>query len=217
MSTTLTNLQTSLSLRLGEDSIPTGNEYTRRTQFFNEGGRSVVRKHFWWFTEGSDTFDSIADSTTYTQAQGFPSDLRGSSVLELRFNGTLYTPATQSEVLQMTSSTYSGLANKYFIFNKILNISPSYGTTAADAVAIKYYKVWTALTTGTDVCIIPDDFSDILVAFALARVHTISGKRGSAADAFDEFNEIYKEMSVEQNNYLFSLKSDESSAEALYE
>lgn len=204
-------------MRLGEDSVPSGNEYTRRTQFFNEAGKSIVRKHYWWFTEESTTFDTIADSTTYTQAQGFPSDLRGSSILELRFAGTLYTPALQSEVLQMTSSTYSGLSRKYFVFDKILNISPSYGTTTVDAVAIKYYRVWTELTTGTDVTIIPDDFSDILVAFALARVHAISGKRGSAADAFDEFNEIYKEMSMEQNNYLFALKSSESSEVALYE
>lgn len=103
------------------------------------------------------------------------------------------------------------------MFNNTLYPVPVFGDSTTDAVAIKYYKVWTELTTGSDVCIIPDDFSDILVAFALARVHTISGKRGSAADAFDEFNEIFKEMSMEQNNYLFALKSDESGEVALYE
>jgi hypothetical protein len=217
MATTLTNLQKSISLRLGEDSVPTGNEYDRRTQFLNEAGKSIVRKHYWWWTETSTTFDSIADSATYTVAQGFPSNIRGASILELRFDGTLYTPALQSEVLQMTSSTYSGLSQKYFVFNKVLNISPSYGTTTVNGVAIKFYKVWTALTTGADECDVPDDFADILVAFALGRIQKISGKRGSSADAYDEFNEIYKEMSIEQNNYLFSLKSDELSELALYE
>lgn len=204
-------------MRLGEDSVPSGNEYDRRTQFFNEGGKSIVRKHYWWWTEASDAFDSIADSTTYTVAQGFPSNIRGSSILELRFAGNPYTPALQSDAMSMTSSTYTGLAQKYFVFNKVLYISPSYGVTTTDAVAIKFYKVWTMLTTGSDVCDIPDDFADILVAFCLARVHTISGKRGSAADAYDEFNEIYKEMSIEQNNYLFALKSDESSEVALFD
>lgn len=217
MSTTLGSLLTSISLRLGEDSEPIGNEKTRRIQFINEAGKSLVRKHYWWFTEESTTFDSIADSTTYTQAQGFPSDLRGSSILELRINGTIYNPALQSEVFSMTNSTYSGLANKFFVFNKILNISPSYGTSTTDAIAIKYYKVWTALSADADVCIIPDDFADILVAFALGRIFTISGKRGSAADVYDEFNEIYKDMSSEQNNYLFALKSDEQSLDALYD
>jgi len=204
-------------MRLGEDSVPSGNEYSRRTQFINEGGKSIVRKHYWWWTEADDSFDSIAGNTSYTTAQGFPSNIRGSAILELRFAGTPYTPALQSEAMSLTSSTYAGLAEKYFVFNKILYISPSYGVSTTDAVTIKYYKVWTTLTSNSDVCDIPDDFADILVAYALGRIQKISGKRGSAADEFDEFNEIYKEMVSEQNNYLFSLKSDESSEFALYE
>lgn len=215
--TTLTNLLSRISLRLGEDSVPTGNEATRRTQFINEGGKSVIRKHYWWFTEESDAFNSVANQTSYTTAHGLPSDIRGTAILELRYNGTLYTPTTQTEAFSLNSSSYSGLSNKYFMFDGALYPVPVFGASGTDTIAIKYYKQWTALSSGSDVCIIPDDFSDVLVAFAMARVYTISGKRGSAADAFDEFNEIYKEMSVEQNNYLFALKSDESSEMALYE
>lgn len=204
-------------MRLGEDSVPSGNEYTRRTQFINEGGKSIVRKHYWWWTETSDAFDTIAGNTSYTTAQGFPSNIRGSAILELRFAGTPYTPALQSDALKLTSSTYAGLAEKYFVFDKTLYISPSYGVSTTDAATIKYYRVWTTLTSNSDVCDIPDDYADILVAYALGRIQKISGKRGSAADDFDEFNEIYKEMSYEQNRYIFSLKSDETSEEALYE
>lgn len=217
MSTTLTQLQTRISQRLGEDSVPSGNEYTRRTQFINEAGKSIARKHYWWWAEASDAFDSIANNTSYTVAQGFPSNIRGSSILELRFAGTPYTPALQSDAFSLTNSTYTGMAKKYSVFNKTLYISPSYGETTTDAITIKYYKVWTELTSGSDVCDIPDDYADILVAFALGRVFTISGKRGSAADVFDEFNEIYKAMSIEQITYLFALKSDESDETALYQ
>lgn len=216
MSTTLAQLQSRISMRLGEDSVPTGNEYTRRTQFLNEGGRSITRKHFWWWTEATDAFDTTASQGSYTVAQGFPSDIRGSAILELRFGGTLYTPAIQSDAFSMTNSTYSGLADKYFVFNKTLYISPSYGTTATDGATIKYYKTWTDLSSNSDTVLIPDDFADILVAFALGRVASIDSERGSAADAYDEFNEIYKEMEMEQNNYLFALKSSEGSDEALY-
>lgn len=215
--TTLTNLLSRISLRLGEDSVPTGNEASRRTQFLNEAGKSIVRKHYWWFTEESDAFNSVANQTSYTSADGFPSNIRGSAILELRYNGTLYTPTTQMEAFSLTNSTYSGLSQRYFVFDGALYPVPVFGASGTDNITIKYYKVWTTLSSGSDVCIIPDDFADILVAFALARIHTISGKRGSAADAFDEFNEIYKEMSMEQNNYLFALKSDESSEQALYE
>lgn len=216
MATTLTQLQTRISLRLGEDSVPSGNEYDRRTQFLNEGGKSIARKHYWWWAEASDAFDSIAGNTSYTVAQGFPSNIRGSSILELRFAGTPYTPALQSDALTLTSSTYAGMDQRYFVFNDVLYISPSYGVTTTDAITIKYYKTWTMLSSGSDACDIPDDFADILVAFALGRIFTISGKRGSAADVYDEFNEIYKEMAIEQNTYLFALKSDETDEMALY-
>jgi len=216
MATTLAQLQTKISQRLGEDSVPSGNEYSRRTQFINEAGRSIARKHYWWWSEASGSFDSIANNTSYTVAQGFPSTIRNSSILELRFAGTPYSPALQSDALSLTNSTYAGLSQKYFVFNKTLYISPSYGVTTVNAITIKYYKVWTELSAAADVADIPDDFVDILVAFALGRVFTISGKRGSAADVYDEFNEIFKEMSIEQNNYLFALKSDESSEVALY-
>lgn len=217
MSTTLANLQTSISQRLGEDSVPSGNEYARRTQFINEAGKSIVRKHFWWWTEETTTFNSVADQASYTASDGFPSNIRGSSILELRFDGTLYTPTIQTDVFSMTNSTYSGLSQEYFVFDKTLFISPSYGTSTTNGVAMKFYKTWTALSSSTDVCDIPDDYADILVAFALGRVFTISGKRGSAADVYDEFNEIYKDMSMEQKNYLFALKSSESSERALYD
>jgi hypothetical protein len=215
--TTLTQILTKISYRLGEDSAPSGAEKTRRIQFINEGGKSIIRKHYWWWTETSTTFDSVADQASYSSVDGFPSDIRGTSILELRYSGTLYTPATQTTAFSLTNSDYSGLSQNYFIFNNSLYPVSAFGTSTADAVAVKYYKTWTDLSADGDICIISDDFVDIVVAFALARILNISGKRGSAADAFDEFNEIYKEMSMEQNNYLFALKSSESSETALYE
>jgi len=214
--TTLTQILTKISYRLGEDSAPSGTEKTRRIQFINEGGKSIVRKHYWWWTEESITFNSVANQESYSSVDGFPSDIRGTSILELRYSGTLYTPTTQTIAFSLTNSDYSGLSENYFIFDGSLYPVPVFGASTTNAVSMKYYKTWTDLSSDSDICIIDDDFVDILVAFALARVHKISGKRGSAADAFDEFNEIYKEMSMEQNNYLFALKSDESSEVALY-
>jgi len=217
VSTTLANLQTSISRRLGEDSVPGGNEYIRRTQFINEAGKSINRKHYWWWTEATTAFNSVANQASYTTSGGFPSNIKGSAILELRFDGVLYTPALQSEALGMANSTYSGLAQKYFLFNNTLYISPPYGSSGTSNVTIKYYKTWTTLASDSDVCDIPDNYVDVLVSFALGRIFTISGKRGSAADVYDEFNETYKEMSIEQNNYLFALKSSENTEVALYE
>jgi len=219
MATSLTNLHTSLSGRLAEDSVPStsGGEWLRRTQFFNEGVRSIIRKHYWWWTEKSTTFSSEANQASYTYAQGFPSDIRGSSILELRFDGTLYSPALQTDAFTLTNSAYSGLSQKYIVFAKSLYPLPAYGSTGTNNIAIKYYKISTALTTGSDTIDIPDEYADILVSFALGRIQAQDSERGSAADSYDEFNEIYEEMKVEQSNYTFALKSDQANGSAIYD
>lgn len=219
MSVTLSELHTRLSYRLAEDSVPatSGSEWNRRTQFINEGYRSIVRKHYWWWTEATDSFNSVANQTSYTSAHGFPSDIRGSSILELRIDGKLYTPALQSEAFDLQSSNYSGLSQKYIIFNKSLYPLPAYPSSGTDNIVMKYYKIPSALSSGSDTILIPDEYADILVAFALGRKQSQDSKRGSAADSYDEYNEIYKEMVEEQKAYLFALKADTTDYAALYE
>lgn len=199
-----------------EDSVPSGSESLRRTQFINEAYKSIIRKHYWWWTEAITEFSSVANQEVYTTSDGFPPDIRGSSILELRVDGQLYTPALQTQVFDTSSSTYSGFSQQYMVFNKSLYLLPAYGTSSTNGITLKYYKIPLILSYGTDTIAIPDEYADILVAFALGRLRSLQGQRGSAADAFDEYNEIYKEMESEQNNYLFALKSNESQLEALY-
>lgn len=217
MAKTLTNLLQSVSYRMREDSVPTGSESLRRTQFLNEGYMSITRKHFWWWTEASTTFNSVANQTSYTSSDGFPSTIRGSAILELRVDGTLYHPVTQTAAFEAENSNYSGFSQKYMVFNKSLYLLPPYETSSSNGIAMKYYRIPTILSSGSDTILLPDEYADLLVAFALGRLKAIGSQRGSAADAYDEFNEIYKEMEVEQNNYLFALKSNESQYSALYE
>lgn len=217
MATTLTQLLQKVSYRMREDSVPSGSESSRRTQFLNEGYKSILRKHFWWWTETSTTFNSVANQASYSSADGFPSTIRGSAILELRVAGTLYHPALQTDAFQSETSGYSGFSQQYMVFNKSLYLLPPYGTSTASAIAMKYYQIPVDLSSGSDTVLLPDEYADILVAFCLGRLKAIGSQRGSAADAYDEFNEIYKEMEVEQNNYLFALKSNESQYSALYE
>lgn len=216
MANTLTQLLQKVSYRMREDSVPSGSESSRRTQFINEGYKSILRKHFWWWTETSTTFNTVADQASYSSSDGFPSTIRGSAILELRVNGTLYTPVLQSDAFSLQTSGYTGFSESYMVFGKALYLLPPYGTSVTNGIAMKYYQVPVELSTGTDTILIPDEYADILVAFALGRLKAIGSQRGSAADAYDEFNEIYKEMEVEQNNYFFALKSNESNFTALY-
>ena len=219
MSTTLTDLHQRLSYRLAEDSVPatSGSEWNRRTQFINEAYRSIIRKHYWWWTEASDTFNSVANQASYGTADGFPSDIRGSSILELRFDGKLYQPALQSEAMNLQNDDYSGMSERYMVFNHKLYPLPAYPSSGTDNIAIKYYKIPAALSSGSDTIAIPDEYADILVAFALGRIQAQDSKRGSAADSYDEYKEIYNEMVEEQKAYLFALKADTSDYSALFE
>jgi len=214
MAMTVAELQLSLAQRLGETSAPNDtNEKARRLAYFNEAYRSVLRKNYWWFTEKVFSFSSVANQTSYTTADGFPSDYR--KFLEVRYDGSLVTPVSQPDVLNSYDSTYSITSSSYFIFAGVLYPTPVFPATGTNNITGKYYHTPAKLTLDADLIIIPDIFSDVLVAYASARMALKRGKRGSSADGFDEWKEILKDMQVEQNSYLFGL-GQETETEAIY-
>lgn len=218
MSTTVDSLYLDLAYRLGEDSAPSGVEAAKRLSFINQAYRAIIRAHYWWFTESTAQFNSVANQESYSSAHGFPSDIRGSAILEVRYDGTLWTPITQTDAFKNLSSTYTNYSESYFIFNDALYPVPRFSASGTNNVKMKYYSLPAALTTGSDTIAIPDLYKDVLTAYAFARVCQIDSKRGSAADGFDEYNEILGQMKKEQNDYLFSLKESGSDViEALYE
>lgn len=207
MAKTLLQLQTSLAYRMDENSVPQTSSalFIKRTSFINEAYRDVMRRHTWWFTETSTTFNSVASQASYSTADGVPSNLR--SILELRFNNKLYTPITQNEGMGSLTTPYSNYSESYFIFGGSIYFVPPISTSVTNGIAIKYYKTHTELSATTDAIIIPDIFSDVLVAYAYGRAIANESERGSAGDGFAEYTEILKIMNEEQNKYLFSFKS----------
>lgn len=217
MATTVSDLKTRIAYRLREKSAPDSTEAARRLQFMNEAQRTVMRKNYWWFSETTTEFDSVADKEYYDSSDGFPTNIRGSAILELRYNGQLYTPMTQTEAFATVESRYASRSQSYFIFNKRLYPVPRFPSSGTDYITMKYFRLATALTNDASELLIPDEYSDVVVSFVVGRVHQYDGKRASASDAFDEFNETLKEMQTEQNNYLLALKSSESELQAMYD
>ena len=218
MAVTAADLQLGLAYRLGENSTPNDvNEKARRLYFINEGYRSVMTKHFWWFTEAEGQFNSVAGQESYGSADGVPTDIR--QILELRYQGTVYDQITQYNAMKADKVPYGRQSNSYFMFNGEIYPVPAFGSSVTNGVKIKYYKQYTKLTTDASTILIPEMFSDILVAYAHARRSLVSGKRGSASDSFDEYNELLSRITEEQNKYLFSLKngSYQVDIENLYE
>ena len=206
MAKTLLQLSTSLAYRLGEDSPPgDANELNRRYSYINEAYRDVMRQHYWWFSEATSTFNSVASQDSYTYGTGgVPSDIR--LILELRFQDKVYKQITQTQGMSALSVPYTNAAMSYFLFNSKIYPIPPFSSAVTNGVSIKYFKSPTELTTTSSTIIIPDIFSDCLVAYAYGRVMQGESERGSADDGFKEYAEIIKLMTEEQNKYLFSLK-----------
>lgn len=215
MAKTLLQLQTSLAYRLDEDSVPSNTaEVAKRLSFINQGYNDVMRRRLWWFAEASTTFNSVATQASYSTSDGVPTNLR--TIIELRFNGRPFTQITQEEAIKSPNIPYSGYSESYFIFAGLLYFVPPIASSVTNGIAIKYYKTHTELASNSDTVLIPDQFADILVAYAYARTIGKEGERGSAGDGFAEYTEILRLMNEEQSSYLFSMKSSGDTLTAEY-
>jgi hypothetical protein len=79
--------------------------------------------------------------------------------------------------------------------------SPATGTITATwkNIVYRYWQYPTALTAATDTVIIPNQYADILVAYAYGRYGYVDDSRANSADGFEEYNNILKDMKREQN------------------
>lgn len=175
-----------------------------------------MARNYWWFTEASDSFDSVADQESYPFGSGgVPSDIR--AILELRYQDTRYDKVQSNLVFDSDNTPYTNFAQSYCVFANAIYPVPAFPASVTDGVDIKYYKTAADLTETPDATIlIPDIFSDVLVAYAKARTDLIRGNRGSAADSFDEYNELLGKMQEEQNKYLFALMSNGTEVSGLF-
>lgn len=105
--------------------------------------------------------------------------------VETAYNGTFKVTVTST-----TQFTYT-LASA--------TTSPATGTITAtkNNIIIRYYFYPTALTSTSDTVVVPDQYTEALVAYVWARLAHLDGERGTAEDGFNEFNEIVGEIKKE--------------------
>lgn len=88
--------------------------------------------------------------------------------------------------------------------------TPATGTMTVTQrnMVYRYYQKLTLFSGDESTTRIPEEFSYGLVSFAYARKMQQKGRRGSAADGFDEFKEFLTDVRSEQNRRNFMNKSD---------
>jgi hypothetical protein len=199
MAITVADLLTSIAYRRGEASSPdNATERSRRISFLNEAYRAVLQKNYYWFTVKTDTDSSVADQETYD----LPSDFR--KMIEVRIDDIVRYPVPDYEAFDYYRYPPIAFAYKYdydnkyyYTFGSEIHFLPETPDDGSDNIQYRYFYWPTDLTSTTDTVVIPDQYTEALVAYAFARLAHLRGKRGDASDGFEEFNEIVREMNKE--------------------
>jgi hypothetical protein len=116
MATTLSDIQTSLAYRLGEDSAPSdANELARRKSYINEGYRKICNENYWWFAQDIGSQDTLNGQEIYT----LPSDFR--DIIELRLNRTVCKFIPQEDAMGTynyppTYYQYRSIVQRFYIY-----------------------------------------------------------------------------------------------------
>ena len=136
MSVTLSDLQTRLAYRLGEDSAPSdSNEVNRRKSFFNEAQRKALGEYYWWFLEDQKSTTSVDAQEIYSLDSTFR------EMIELRVDGDVVTPIAKHDAFATfdyppLSYQYESVTPNYYIFgDNELHLLPI-PSSAPSAVAV---------------------------------------------------------------------------------
>jgi len=134
MSVSVSDLQTRLAYRLGEDSAPSDtNETARRLSFFNEAQRKAIGEYDWWFLTDIKSLPSVDEQEIYSLDSTFR------EMLELRLDKKIVLPIPQSEAFKTYNYPpiyyqYQAITDRYFIFGDAeLHILPIPSSTPAAA------------------------------------------------------------------------------------
>lgn len=136
MSVALSDLQTRLAYRLGEDSAPSdSNEIARRKSFFNEAQRKSLGEYYWWFLQDQKSTTSVDAQEIYTLDSTFR------EMIELRVDGKVVTSVPQYSAFGTynyppLSYQYEVPTGRYYVFgDNELHILPI-PSSAPSAVSV---------------------------------------------------------------------------------
>jgi len=80
-------------------------------------------------------------------------------------------------------------------------VSPATGTITAiwQNLVYRYWAYYTLLTTTSSTILIPDQFSDVVVAYAYGRYGFVDDSKGNSEAGFGEYNQLLNDLRREQN------------------
>lgn len=198
---TVADILDSIAMRRGEQGTPdNATESKRRITFINQAQMSVLTKNTYYFTEKTLLNDkTIANQEVYTLPPDFD------QMIEVRIDNIVRIPepshtAFESYLYPTPITFYTGyyMDKYYYIFGGEIHFLPlPTATSVTNNIQYRYYSWPAKLTATTDTIVIPEAYCELLSAYACARLAKVRGKRGSASDDWDEYQEIVKDMNKE--------------------
>lgn len=198
------SVQTMLAYRLGETAAP-GDSTTlaQRRQWINDAYMDLSRRRLWWWKEGTSTANTNTGSTT-----GYPEPSDLVEFIELKVGSIYYDqiPYRQNRDQVTTLVTLPSLitTKQYYRFGGRYYFIVTDGGDGT-AHTIHYWKrVTPVVASGT--FLIPDEYVEMLAAFAEARYWLSIFQQTKAVAPMQMYEDMVKQMAIEQGRRGYSHK-----------
>lgn len=198
-STTYRNIQDLVLDSLGRSDSTTRN---RVKNWINLGQSDFVLRELWPFRETTGSLSLVAGTQEYSLSSNF-SNIDSQNIIAVSLQGAsgrklLYWPYNQ---LRNTypDFDYNGqsLPDKYYLKSGYIGFYPI--PNGADSIAVDYYKTPTELSADSDEPIIPVNYREALVHYALSLEHDYDGDPDLAQKSSNRYEEI---VTLARNNLL---------------
>jgi hypothetical protein len=195
----VSDLQTNLAYRLGENAAPSDSTIkAQRLEWLNMGYFDIARRRNWFWLEASHSTNTNTGSTTgYAE----PTDCK--EFIELKISDVFYdqVPYRKNRVYGASGAivTLPSLSRsyKFYRYGGYYYLIPEDGADAA-VHYIKYWKRVTKATGDSSTFLIPDEYLEALTAFAEARYWMSIVQPAKASVPMQEFEAIIQHMDKEQ-------------------
>lgn len=196
---TLSEIRDNVLSLLGKSDATTRN---RVTKWINLGQSDFILRELWPFREATGTLATVASTQEYDLSTNF-SDLDEQNILSVSIQGSsakklIYWPYNQlrSEYPDFDSEA-TGVPTRYYIKNGQIGFWPA--PNDAYTVAIDYYKIPTELTADADQTIIPVNYRESLMHYALSLEHDFNTDPDLA---IKEMNRYEQQVTLARQNLL---------------
>lgn len=175
---------------LGRNDSTTRN---RVKNWINLGQSDFVLRELWPFREATDTYTTVAGTQEYTLSSE-TADMDAQNIASVAIQGDNYRKLNYMPFQQLRARypdfdyAGTGLPQFYYLQNGKIGFYQS--PDAVYTVLVDYYKVPTEMSDDSDTTIIPVNYREVLIHYALSMEHDYNTDPDLALKAMNRYEQI---------------------------